>query len=455
MIIKNKTLDYATWWNKIIQEGDIVDIRYDVKGFFVWKPYGFSIMKNIKSNWEILFKKNNIKEVYFPLFVPVEYAAKNKSWWDSFKEQAFYVLGYYDKEKRIFIRPTGEPAMYPVFSKWIRSHRDLPLRIYQTVMSYRNETKSTKSLVRDVEIGPWYEIHTCHSSAKEAEEEINLAIKMNEHLFNLSAIAYLKVRKPKADCFPGSVGAVEFYTLMNDGVIENGSCNNLGQAYAKAFNITYTYQDQKKDFVWQTCTGNGERFLSAILANHSDEKGIVIPPKVAPIKAQIIYIKLKEEIEITTGLSEEHLEYVNVNDSGELGEVRFNSEKRGIPARIEIGPKELDEKICQVVWRDGIKNKVSLKDLKKEIEIGLERLQKKLQEENHKELNSRIKECDTFEEAKKASIALIGWCGGEECGGWIKNKTSKEIIGMTLKPSTKKCIHCGEKGEATYIAKSY
>src|SRR3989338_4006176 len=451
MIIKEKSLEYADWWNGVLSNEDVLELRYAVKGMFVWKPYGFSVMKGIKNEWDVLFAKNGIKEAYFPLIVPIEYAKQNESWWKSFQEQAFYVLGFADKDKKLFLRPTGEPAMYPIFKLWVRSYRDLPLRVYETVSSFRNETKSTKALVRDVEIGPWYEIHTCHATKEESEKEIELAIEMNDAIFESLALEPIRVRKPQADCFPGSVGAVEFYTLMNDAVVENGSCNNLGQAYAKAFDIGFSNEKQKKEHVWQTCTGNGERLLSAILANHADEKGLVIPPKIAPIKASLVLIKLKEkEVKAELGIEKHNLETREVNEISDLGEARFSTERRGIPVRVEIGPKELKEKKAQLVWRTGKKELVLISKLKESIAKGLGEMQNGLLEATKKELKHRIKEVKTFDDAKKASIALIGWCGRTGCGDIIKSRTEKEIIGMKLEKEEMKCIECKEKGEATY-----
>ncbi len=418
-------------------------------------------MKKIKQKWDGLFKEQKISEMYFPLLVPEEYAMKNSSWWDSFKEQAFYALGYFDNEKKLFLRPTGEPAMYPMFSIWIRSHRDLPFRIYETVSAFRNETKSTKVFVRDVELGPWYEIHTCHATKEEAEQEIELAIKMNEEIFEDLAIYPLKVRKPKVDCFPGSVGAVEFYTLMNDKVVENGSCNNLGQAYAKAFNIKFIDSDQQKKFVWQTCTGNGERFLSSIIANHGDEKGLIIPPKIAPIKVAVLGIKLEQgNIEIEQfveklGVKKDQIQTFFADDVTSIGEVRYKTEKMGIPLRIEIGPRELALKRCVLCWRDDKKEEIDFDSVNKIIKTGFIKMQDSLFMKTKKELQIRICECENIEEVKKAMIAEIGWCGKEECADWIKYDTGKDIIGMTLVKKEKKCIHCGEIGEATYVSESY
>ncbi len=173
-----KKSDFPEWMSQILQLAKIIDNRYDIKSMFVWMPYGYEIMLKIKSFWDNEFKKNNIKEMYFPLMVPVNYAEQNDSWWKGFQEEGFWA-GKKDKTEFI-LRPTGEPAMYPMFSLWIRSYSDLPFRIYETVFSYRYETKQTRPLIRDREIGPWYEIHTAHATKQEAEQEIQLHKKMND-----------------------------------------------------------------------------------------------------------------------------------------------------------------------------------------------------------------------------------------------------------------------------------
>jgi prolyl-tRNA synthetase len=452
-----KEINHGVWWNKLITEGDLVDIRFKIKGFFVWKPYGFQVMKNIKKIWDELFEQEDIHETYFPLFVPKEYALQNESWWNSFQEQAFYVNGFFDQKKDIFIRPTGEPAMYPIFKLWIRSYRNLPLRIYETVSSFRNETNATKAFVRDVEIGPWYEIHTCHATAEEANNEIELAIKLNEKIFDLISIARLKVRKPKYDCFPGSIGAVEFYTILNDGLLENGSCNNLGQAYAKAFGITFKDSEEKDQFVWQTCTGNGERFLGAIIENHSDEKGLFLPPSIAPIVVSVILITIDDKIisKLDFGISKKRTEIIKIKSFSDLGEIRFSNEKKGIPVRIEIGPNEIKSKKVTICLRNGEKIQCPFNKIKKIIKIKLEEMQQELMRKSKEKLELRIKDCKNLEELKETNIGISGWCGSQDCAGNIKYTTGKDLIGMTFNVQEKECIWCKKKGEKTIFAKGY
>jgi len=324
---------------------------------FVWMPYGYDMMLRIKNFWDEEFKNKGIKEMYFPLMVPVEYAEQNDSWWKGFKEEGFWA-GSKNKQEFI-IRPTGEPAMYPMFRLRIRGLSDLPLRIYETVFSYRYETKQTRPLIRDREIGPWYEIHTAHATKEEAEKEIQLAVKMNDKLWEFIAIRPLLVKKPKWECFPGAEGALEYYTLMPNGkVLENGSLNNLGQAYAKKFNIIFLDKDNKKKYAWQTCTGNGERYLAAVISQHGDDFGLVIPPNIAPVQIIIIPIFkesnknqiLKKAEEYKKILKNFRVEIDNSDSS--VGNKFYESELKGIPIRIELGEKELRDKELTVFIRN-------------------------------------------------------------------------------------------------------
>lgn len=468
-VLKAKKSEFAEWYEQILPAAEIIDNRYDVKGLFAWMPYGYNIMLNIKSLWDRLFKESGIKEMYFPLIVPLSYCEKNESWWRGFKEQAFWVAGKGEESKHI-LRPTGEPAMYPLFSLWIRSYSDLPLRIYETVFSYRYETKQTKPLIRDREIGPWYEIHTAHATKEEAIKEIKEAERINDIIWQKLAIFPLKVEKPIWECFPGAVGAVEYYTLMPDGrVLENGSLNNLGQAYAKNFDIKFVNRDGKEDYAWQTCTGNGERYLGSLIAAHGDDKGLVTPPEIAPIQAIIvpIYYKddkeevIKKALQIKEKLSSAVKINADVRDETP-GSKFYDWEIKGIPLRIEIGPKDIEKKQVTVVRRDnGTKIAVPEAKMQKEIPHLLDDIQKNLLEKSKSLLESSIGIAKTKEDLEnpKKEILKFFWCNSERC--WMETKGIKEgyeLFGSDLQESKNegKCIICGKPSHKIgYFANTY
>ncbi len=462
-----KKSDFPEWMSQVLQLAGIIDNRYDVKSMFVWMPYGYNMMLRIKALWDKEFKKNKIKEMYFPLIVPTKYAEQNDSWWKGFKEEGFWAG---KKNKTEFIlRPTGEPAMYPMFSLWIRSYSDLPFRIYETVFSYRYETKQTRPLIRDREIGPWYEIHTAHTTKQEAEKEILLHKKINDFIWEKIAVQPLIVKKPQWECFPGAEGALEYYTLMPNGkVLENGSLNNLGQAYAKKFNIKFIDKDRKEKYVWQTCTGNGERYLAAVISQHGDDSGLVIPPNIAPTQIIIIPIfktKNKNQIikkarEIKNKLKDYRIGIDKNEDS--VGSKFYHYELKGIPLRIELGEREIKNKTLTVFSRNTKKRiQIKEKNLTQEIPKLLDKIQKELLEKSKKDLKDSIREVNDIkkivEEVGKGKIAKIYWCESGKCYDKITKQEGLDLFGSDLKKAKQgKCIACNKKtNNKAYVASSY
>ncbi len=466
----SKTENFAVWYNRIIQLADLIEKRYNVAGMFVWKPYGFRIMANIKKIWDKLFAESGIQETYFPLIVPLEYAQMNKAWFDGFEDEVFWVKGRGEGDPTHILRPTGEPAMYPIFAMWIRSYKDLPLRIYETVSSFRYETKHTRPLIRDREITFWYEIHTVHATKEESEEELKEHMRINDKIWEALAIPPIKVEKPQWEVFPGAIGAIEYYNIMPNGrMLENGSCNNLGQAYAKKFEITYIDENNQKQYAWQTCTGNGARYLVAAIALHGDDKGLILPPRIAPIQVVIIPI-FKEKLEEVLSTCQKIAEALKAADiSVEIdatektpGEKFYIWEIKGVPLRLEIGPKEVAENFVTAVRRDqGKRQKVEMKDLSLKVAVLLEQVQTNLYLKAQKFYENIVVETNSFTEMKakinEGKVTLIYWCRSEECADEIERIEGVEIVGVIPTNEARgECIICGKpSGEKTYVAKTY
>lgn len=463
-----KKQNFPDWMSQVLALAKVIDNRYSIKSMFVWMPYGYDMMLRIKRFWDEEFRKNNIQEMYFPLMVPLEYAEQNDSWWQGFKDEGFWAGPR--KKQEFIIRPTGEPAMYPMFSLWIRGYNDLPLRIYETVFSYRYESRQTRPLIRDREIGPWYEIHTVHATKQEAEQEIELARVMNYKIWKFIAVKPLLVRKPKWECFPGAEGALEYYNLMPNGrVMENGSLNNLGQAYAKKFNIKFRDKDGKEKYAWQTCTGNGERFLAAVIAQHGDDYGLVIPPNIAPIQVLIVPIfkqgNKKKVLSKAEGIKKKLGKFrVNLDDSQEsAGSKFYESELKGIPLRIELGEKEINNKEITLFLRNSRKKiKVKEKDLEKQVKNNLNNIQKQMLEYSEKMLKQALVEPKNIQEAKKeldkGKVIKVYWCEGDKCFDKIKAlKEGLDLFGSEVKECTSgNCIVCGKKTKnKAFVANSY
>jgi len=463
--------DFSKWYNIVLEAAGLLDKRYNVKGCFVWLNYGYEAMLNIKAKWDKEFKSNGYKEMYFPLLVPKEYAEINDAWWNGFKSQAFWVKGLDEPEATHILRPTGEPAMYPMFNLWIRSYNDLPLRIYETVSSFRYETGHTRPIIRDREITVWYEIHTCHTTREESEQEIIKHMEMIDKVWEACALVPLKVNKPEWECFPGAVGAVEYYSLMPNGkAMENGSFNNLGQAYAKKFDIKFRDKDEKEKYVWMTCTGNGARILAAFVGEHGDDKGLVIPPEIAPVHAVIVPIYNQETKDEVVKHSQKLFEKLKKDFRMEidLREIRpgakfYDWELKGVPLRVEVGPKDIKEKSVVLVRRDnGKKEKVKETDLDKEIKKLLDDIQKSMYENAKKNFTSRIIDAKSKDEIKKAidakKTAKIYWCKSGECWDEIKAiMEGIEMFGTDLKPAKEgKCAVCGKSTTTIgYVANTY
>jgi prolyl-tRNA synthetase len=458
--------NFIEWYNSLLQLAEIADRRYPVKGTFVWLPYGFKIMKRLTEIWDKIFEENGIQQVYFPLFVPLEFARINEEWFEGFKTDAFYVEG-----ENAILRPTGEPAMYPIFKYWIMEGK-LPIRVYQTVSSFRNEGKTTHTMIRDREITFWHEIHTAHKTKEEANEEMEKHRKIYEYIWKeVLNIPPICVEKPKYEIFPGAESAYEFYVILPNGrLLENGSVNNLGQAYAKKFDLFYVDEEGNKRYVWQVCTGNGARFLVAAFSLHGDERGLVLPPKIAPIQVVIITIPkegkyyLEEAEELKKRL--ESFGVVTFIDKSEKtpGE-KFNIwDIKGVPIRIEIGEKEVEKGIYTVYRRD-IKERmeVNKQEIEKVVSVLLkEEIPKSLYRKVEILYQQKIKYFDSIESVKewieKGNVAKVNWCGSKECFDKIKELgPSIEPIGFLYdERKIGFCIVCKQNTDKlTLVGKTY
>jgi prolyl-tRNA synthetase len=458
--------DFIEWYNSLLQLAEIVDRRYPVKGSFVWLPYGFKIMKRLTEIWDKLFEENGIQQVYFPLFVPLEFARINEEWYEGFKTDAFYVEG-----ENAILRPTGEPAMYPIFKYWIMEGK-LPIRIYQTVSSFRNEGKTTHTMIRDREITFWHEIHTAHKTKEEANEEMEKHIEIYEYIWKeVLNIPPICVEKPKYEIFPGAESAYEFYVILPNGrLLENGSVNNLGQAYAKKFDLFYIDENGNKQYVWQVCTGNGARFLVAAFSLHGDERGLVLPPKIAPIQVVIITIPkegkyyLEEAEELKKRLESSGI-VTFIDKSDKTPGEKFNIwDIKGIPIRIEIGEREVEKGVYTVYRRD-IKERIEVnkQEIEKVVSVFLkEAIPKSLYRKVEILYKEKIKYFDSIESVKewieKGNVAKVNWCGSKECFDKIKELgPSIEPIGFLYEErKIGFCIVCKQNTDKlTLVGKTY
>lgn len=466
---------FSDWYREVLFDADVLDQRFPVKGCNVWKGYGIKIIENIMTLLEDLLDQSGHSKMYFPLLISENIFGKESQHLKGFEDQVFWVnrAGKKGLSRKLVVRPTSETAIYHMFSLWVRSHADLPIKVYQTVSVFRYETKSTKPLIRDREVWPFNEAHTVHATLEEAEKQIEIGIQIYKELFKRLALPYLLVKKPKWELFPGAISAYEFYTLMPDGrVLETGSVNNLGQAFSKVFNITFEKKDGTRDYVYQTCYGQSERLLASVIAIHGDDHGLILPSSIAPtlvVIVPIVYTESMKEVLNYTRTLESLLKgkgFAVTLDDRELtpGEKFYYWEKRGFPIRLEIGLREMKNNTVTIVKRHTLQRKeIPLENTVKEIEEALSKIDqdllsrsKRLLKENMEFVSNLAEVSEVFQKGK--NILGVPFCGSESCGDLIEEETEMEIVGFSIEKEAiqQKCLVCDKEAkELAYLARSY
>ncbi len=475
--IKSKKIHFSEWYLEAVKKCGIIDQRYPVKGFPVYMPWGMFVTKQVIHSLENELEKAGHKPVNFPVVIPESSLKKEKEHVKGFEKEVFWIThaGENKLEERLFLRPTSETAMYPMYSLWIRSHADLPLKLYQTVQVYRYETKMTKPLLRGREFF-WIESHTAQKSMKDADSQVHEDMAITSRVLSeYLGIPFLLFQRPEWDRFPGAEYTYAYDTLLPDSEsLQVATTHNLGQKFSKAFGIEFTDETGKK-FACQTCFGPGvSRIVAAIIAIHGDDKGLILPPHIAPVQVVIIpvYAKGREkEIEekckgIKAALKEFRVEFDRRNLRPGF---KFNDwEMKGVPLRIEIGQKEIESGKAVLARRDdGRKITVEEKNIEKEAGKILEDMFASMKNKAKKEFDSRLREAKTFAELKKeiakGGFVKVNFCSlskdGEKCAERIekdlKVKVRGKIFGKDEKPSGN-CVVCGSPARhVVYIARAY
>ncbi|MBS7640456.1 MAG: proline--tRNA ligase [Candidatus Bathyarchaeia archaeon] len=468
--------NFSQWFDKILFDADILDNRYPVKGFVVYKTWGFRIIKNIIEMLEEKLDETGHVPMLFPVIIPEDYFAKEAEHIKGFSSEVFWVTHAGDKEldRKLLLRPTSETAMYPMFALWIRSHADLPLKVYQSVAVYRCETKATRPLLRMREF-LWNEAHTAHRDWNSAERHVREAVKIYDSVFKRLGLSYLIVMRPDFDKFAGAVYSIAFDAWNPDGRVNQiGTVHNLGENFARAFEITYEDIDGSHKYVVQTCYGFGvSRVLAAMIAQHSDDHGLILPPEVAPFQVIIIPVVYKGVAEEVYSYAREVYEMikregirVHLDDSEDKtpGEKYYYWEKLGVPIRVEVGPKDQRERKVTIVDRISFRRRViDLEETVKTIKSMFDEIIEALKERSERTLKEFI--MDVFNEVslRKAiedrKIARVCWCEGLECAERIREVSGGEVRGHRIdieeKPD-KPCIICGKEAKKViYVAKAY
>lgn len=472
---KRKKENFSEWYLELLEKAEVVDNRYNVKGFLVYLPTGMMLMRYIQRAIENGLDSTGHAPAMFPVVIPEGNLKKEKEHIKGFEAEVFWIThaGKNKLEERLCLRPTSETAMYPMYSLWIRSHTQLPFKLYQAGCVYRYETKMTKPLFRGREFY-WIEAHTAQKDKKAAEEQVREDMEIYRKVAaDCMCIPFLLLKKPEWDKFPGADASYGFEAMLPDGkALQIGTTHNLGDKFAKVFNIKYLDENGKKVFAHQTCFGPGiSRVTGAMIAIHGDDKGLVIPPAVAPVQIVIVPIYTRETKakvfekcgEVLGWLREADFRVHLDNREGYTPGFKFNEwELKGIPVRIEIGPKDIEKKEVSIVRRDFLE-RITIPEEK--IEEHLMEILDSITFQVQKRANElmRIEDAKDYKELKsdleKGGFVRIDFCMQESCAEKLKAETGAEVRGTLFGKKEKagdKCAVCGKTAkEKVYVAKAY
>ncbi len=476
-ITVKKKENFSEWFTQVVTKAGLADQRYNVQGFIVHMPWAMRIIREIYRLFEQELERTGHEPVLFPLVIPDENFEKEKEHVEGFKPEVFWVTEAGDDklERRLALRPTSETAFYQMYALWITSWRDLPLKLYQSVSVYRYE-KTTRPFIRGREF-LWIEAHDAFATHRQALRQVREDMENSRKvIWEQLGIPFLFLKRPPWDKFKGAEDTYAADTLMPDGrVLQISSTHDLGQRFAKAFGITFMDKNGKERYVWQTCYGPGVwRILAALVAIHGDDKGLVLPFRVAPVQVVIIPIYYDEEEKklVMRKCRRFYLKFkrrnirVLVDTRDKTPGWKFNDwELKGVPIRLEIGRREVEQDFVTIFRRD-LKKREKVPDdkvvdriyeLAEEILDNLKNKAKKFFEENIVSASSKKELVKTIKEGK---IVKISFCGREECAEDMREATNgAKVRGTSLdfkEGDYGRCVWCGQPARyLVYVAKAY
>ncbi len=465
---EKKFENFNEWYNEIVEDAGLSDKRYPVKGMNIWTPYGWKLMQNIDRITRDWMDKTDHQEVKFPLLVPEKEFEKESQHISGFEDEVFWVnkAGNKELDVPLLLRPTSETAMYPVFDLWLRSHADLPLKIFQMVNVFRYETKQTKAFMRMREIH-FFESHTCHAKAEGAEAQIEQNLEIMEDLSKKLCMPYLELVRTDWDKFPGAEYTVGADALMPTGrTLQVAGIHQYKTNFSEAYDITFEDEDGTHKNVHQTTYGMSERLIGAVIGIHGDDKGIILPPEISPTQVRIIPIFYDDEEKILdycqkikNELEEADIEVDTDERDERPGSKFYDAELKGIPVRLDIGSDEVDEENVTLVRRDtGDKKNIDRSDLLEEVHSTFEAMQKDMYEKAQEFLENNIEDIDEASQVNEEKIYRGGWCGREDCGKEIEDITDRDILGTPYhgEDFEGECINCGKETDTViYISNTH
>ena len=457
--ITNIDEDFTQWYTDIVLKAELADYA-ETKGCIAIRPYGYAIWENIQKYADQKFKETGVENVYLPILIPEKLLELEKDHVEGFAPEVAIVTkaGNKDLEENYVIRPTSETMFSSLYSKWIHSWRDLPMNYNQWCNVLRWE-KETRPFLRSREF-LWQEGHTIHETAKEAEERTKMMLDIYVDVAeNLLALPVLKGVKTESEKFAGAEYTYTIETLMHDGrALQSGTSHYFGQKFSKPFNVKFQNRDGKEEYVYQTSWGISTRFIGAIIMAHGDNRGLKLPPRVAPIQAVIVPIAQHKEgvldraNELLKELSKDYRVKLDDRDQVSPG-FKFNDwEMRGVPVRIELGPRDIENNKCIVVRRDtSEKIEVSLNELQTKLNDILEEIQTNMfnmVKENTIKRTTVALNMDEFKHNLEVNQGYIKamWCGDADCEEKIHDETGAKsrCIPFNEEHLSDVCVYCGK-----------
>ncbi|HEX8974039.1 MAG TPA: proline--tRNA ligase [Patescibacteria group bacterium] len=472
--ITKRAEDYSQWYLDVIEAAELADYA-PVKGCMVIKPYGYAIWENIQKALDEKFKKTGVQNAYFPLFIPENFLKREAEHVEGFAPELAVVThaGGKELEEPLVVRPTSETIIYDMFSKWIHSYRDLPLLINQWANVVRWE-KRTRLFLRTTEF-LWQEGHTAHATKEEADAKTMEMLKVYQDFAeNHLAMPVIPGQKSDSEKFAGAEYTTTIEAMMQDKkALQSGTSHMLGQNFAKPFEVKFLDKDEKTEYAWQTSWGVSTRIIGGLIMTHSDDKGLVLPPKIAPIQVVIVPVWVSEEEEKATFAKAEEiaekLRQQNVDvkidkREGRPGPKFFEWEKKGVPMRLEIGPKDIAKQSIVAVRRDsGEKKFIAEGEIVSFVVDELEDIQRNLFDKALEFRKNNTHLVNSWEEFKEiingeGGFLMAHWCGDVTCEEKIKEETkaSTRCIPFDQPEEEGTCVYCGKKSNKRIIfARAY
>lgn len=463
--------DFAQWYTDVVKKAELIDYS-SVKGCMIIKPAGYAIWENIQQELDRRFKETGVENVYMPLFIPESLLEKEKDHVEGFAPEVAWVThgGMNQLQERLCVRPTSETLFCDFYSNLIQSYRDLP-KLYNQWCSVVRWEKETRPFLRSREF-LWQEGHTAHATAEEAEERtVQMLHVYADFCEEVLAMPVIRGQKTEKEKFAGAMSTYTIEALMHDGkALQSGTSHNFGDGFAKAFGIQFTDRDNQLKYVHQTSWGMTTRLIGAVIMVHGDDSGLVLPPRIAPTQVMVIPIMQHKEgvldkaEEIRKRLSS--VCRVKLDDTDKSPGWKFaEQEMRGIPIRVELGPKDIEANRCILVRRDTReKTEVSLDEIEVKVPELLETIQKDMFERAKAHRDAHIWDAHNYEELKETAGTKPGfirgmWCGERACEEQIKEElavTSRCIPFHDKEAVSDVCVCCGKPAHTLiYWGKAY